>query len=183
MFLHVSVIVDVCEVYVYRPQRSCGQGNIFTPVCHSVHGGGFLPQCVMGCHPPTPPDQTPPGSRPPRPPRTRPPPREADSSIRSTIHTGTHPTGMHSCFTCVSHSVHRVGGYLDRYPPGTRYTLRTRYPPGTRYAPGSSTCWEIPATSGRYAYYWNAFLFIFYIHKLGKQGNLQSKFPGTFHYF
>ena len=24
----------------YRPQRSCGQGNIFTPVCHSVHRGG-----------------------------------------------------------------------------------------------------------------------------------------------
>ena len=26
----------------YRPQRNCGQGNIFTPVCHSVHGGGVL---------------------------------------------------------------------------------------------------------------------------------------------
>ena len=25
---------------IYRPQRSCGQGNIFTPVCHSVHRGG-----------------------------------------------------------------------------------------------------------------------------------------------
>ena len=26
----------------YRPQRSCGQGNIFTPVCHSFcsQGGG-----------------------------------------------------------------------------------------------------------------------------------------------
>ena len=24
----------------YRPKRSFGQGNIFTPVCHSVHGGG-----------------------------------------------------------------------------------------------------------------------------------------------
>ena len=23
----------------YRPQRSCGLGNIFTPVCHSVHRG------------------------------------------------------------------------------------------------------------------------------------------------
>ena len=26
--------------FYYRPQRSCGQGNIFAPVCHSVHGGG-----------------------------------------------------------------------------------------------------------------------------------------------
>ena len=24
----------------YRPQRSCGQGSIFTPVCHSVQSGG-----------------------------------------------------------------------------------------------------------------------------------------------
>ena len=59
----------------YRPQRSCGQGNIFTLVCHSVHRGGVLPQCMLGYHPP---DQT----TPPRP--DPPPPREADSSIRST---------------------------------------------------------------------------------------------------
>ena len=68
-------------------------------------------------------------------------------------------------------------------PPGTEYTPRdqvhslwTRYtpqdqvhphphPPGTRYTcrdqvhPPSSACWEIRATSGRYASYWNAFLF------------------------
>ena len=31
---------------IYRPQRSCGQGNIFTPVSHSVHRGG-LPQCMF----------------------------------------------------------------------------------------------------------------------------------------
>ena len=88
----------------YRPQRSCGQGNIFTPVCHSVHRGeGGLPQCMLGYHPPldqpdpplgsdttspwtrwTPPDQTPPSPDqadhpPPRirhtpPDQTRPPP-------------------------------------------------------------------------------------------------------------
>ena len=28
------------SVFYYRPRRSCGQGNIFTPVCHSVHRGG-----------------------------------------------------------------------------------------------------------------------------------------------
>ena len=61
----------------YRPQRSCGQGNIFTPVCHSVHRGvsasvqaGIPPPSK---HPPRadnppgvdtpPPEQTPPGSR------------------------------------------------------------------------------------------------------------------------
>ena len=35
----------------YRPQWSCGQGYIFTPICHSVHRGG-LPQCMLGCHTP-----------------------------------------------------------------------------------------------------------------------------------
>ena len=59
--------------YFYRPQRSCGQGNIFTPVCHSVHRGG-LPQCMLG-YPPgsdsTPPDQA-------DTPQTRHPPDQAD---------------------------------------------------------------------------------------------------------
>ena len=63
------------RTHFYRPQRSCGQGNIFTPVCHSVHRGG-LPQCMLGWHPPWsrppradtpqsrhPPEQTPPQSR------------------------------------------------------------------------------------------------------------------------
>ena len=52
-------------------------------------------------------------------------------------------------------------------PPGTRYTPRAGTPPG-RYTlqadtppSRSSACWEIRATSGRYASYWNAFLFLF----------------------
>ena len=42
----------------YRPQRSCGQGNIFC-TCLSLcsRGGGVLPQCMLGYHPS--------GSRPP----------------------------------------------------------------------------------------------------------------------
>ena len=73
-------------------KRSLGQGNIFTPVCHSVHRGGV-------------PGQVPPGQ--------------------------VHPPG--------------------RYTPQTRYNLPA----------GSSACWEIRATSGRYASYGNAFLFTF----------------------
>ena len=39
--------------FYYRPQRSCGRGYVFTRVCDSVHGGGGLPQCMLGyCHPP-----------------------------------------------------------------------------------------------------------------------------------
>ena len=64
-------------IHFYRPQRSCGQGNIFTPVCHSVHGGGGGSASVHAGIP-TPQTRPPPGAdtpwtRPPPPPRTRPP--------------------------------------------------------------------------------------------------------------
>ena len=105
----------------YRPQRSRGQGNIFTPVCHSVHRGD-LPQCMLGCQPPqgqTPPQQqTPPGTRPPSaadtppgpdtplgpdPPdqtpqsRQSPPPPRKQTPACGLRAAGMHPTGMHSC--------------------------------------------------------------------------------------
>ena len=97
----------------YRPQQSCGQGNIFPPVCHSVHGGGVSASVHAGIpHPPsrhplgagTPLEQTPPQNRHPSwelappwsstpweqtppgadtPPEQTPPLREADSGIRS----------------------------------------------------------------------------------------------------
>ena len=44
-----------------------------------------------------------------------------------------------------------------------RYTPWQVHPPG-RYTPRSSACWEIRATSGRYASYWNAFLFLVFIY-------------------
>ena len=87
-------------------------------VIHSVHrGGGGLPQCMLGYHPPgsspPPPDQadTPPG------PGSRHPSDQADTILvfsevcvshfvgggmhaggTATEVGGTHPTGMHSCF-------------------------------------------------------------------------------------
>ena len=63
----------------YRPQRSCGQGYVFTRVCDSVHRGGGLPQCNLGYHHP-PGSMHPPGKHPPPEACT---PREADSGIRS----------------------------------------------------------------------------------------------------
>ena len=42
-------------------------------------------------------------------------------------------------------------------------TPLTRYPQDQVYPPGNSACWEILETSGRYASYWNAFLFNFII--------------------
>ena len=41
-------------LHYYRPQRSCGQGYVFTRVCDSVHGGspGSPPPPGPGRHPP-----------------------------------------------------------------------------------------------------------------------------------
>ena len=59
---------------------------------------------------------------------------------------------------CVKNSVHRGGVWADT--------------PLGRHPPGSSACWEIWATSGRYASYWNAYLlFLPAATKLG-QGNI-----------
>ena len=41
----------------YRPQRSCGQGNIFTGVCLSTRGEGV---CLSACWDAIPPDGEPP---------------------------------------------------------------------------------------------------------------------------
>ena len=49
------------SVFVLPTNEIC-EGYVFTPVCHSVHGGGCLPQCMLG--------YTPLG----RPPRSRHPP-------------------------------------------------------------------------------------------------------------
>ena len=110
--------------HFYRPQRSCGQGYVFTRVCDSVHGGVST---------------TPPGpGRPPRdqtdPPWTRQTP-----------------------------------------PPGTRQTPPPRDQadtPATRQItppphPREEDC-SIRSMSGRYASYWNAFLFFSAIYSLIK---------------
>ena len=82
---------------------------------------------------------------------------------------GTHPTGMHSCFTGICQSVHR-GGLFGRHPPQqplqwmvhillecilvsqTSVSLSTEGGCLADTPPGSHC-------SGRYASYWNAFLF------------------------
>ena len=58
-------------VSFYRPQRSCGQGYVFTCVCDSVHRGGLR----VGRSPWA--GRTPPGSRPPQAGRN-PPPRQGE---------------------------------------------------------------------------------------------------------
>ena len=48
----------------------------------------------------------------------------------------------------------------DQVPPWDQvHPLGPGTPPGTRYTPRHRSCWEIRSTRGRYASYWNAFLF------------------------
>ena len=111
-----------------------GQGNIFTSVCLSTGGG--LPQCMLGCHPPGP------GTPPPLPGSRHPPPRP-----------GTPPDQAHPPWEQTP---------LDQTSPRPR----SRPPrPDKRPSPGAdpppppkADC-SIRLTSGRYASYWNAFLF------------------------
>ena len=60
------------KVYYYRPQQSCGQGNVFTGVCHSFCSQGGSPEIPPG------PGRTPP----PGPGRPCPPSRENPPSPR-----------------------------------------------------------------------------------------------------
>ena len=36
-----------CVIFTAR-KRCLGQGNVLTPVCHSVHKGGGFPACIIG---------------------------------------------------------------------------------------------------------------------------------------
>ena len=67
---------------------------------------------------------------------------------------------------CVKNSIHGGSAPLHARIHTPLPGIRGRHPPGTRHPPRSrppqrSVCWEIRATSGRYASYWNAILFIF----------------------
>ena len=98
----------------------------------------------------------------------------------------THPIGMHSCYhpkwswgkviyfyMCLWFSSWGEGSAplhagIHRPPPGTRgrHPHREQTNPRTRgrhplgpCTPQRSACWEVQATSGRYASYWNVILF------------------------
>ena len=154
----VTIEVDI-SFYLfiyYRPQRS----NVFTRVCHSVHRG------VSGRPPPGrhPPRQTPTlGRHPPR----QTPPYPPTPPVMATAADDTHPTGMYSCYclqrscgkvifsqVCVKNSVHRgigsVSVHAGIHTPWADTPLQT--PP----------CWDRHGyCCGRYASYWNAFLFLY----------------------
>ena len=131
-------------VYFYRPQRSCGQGNIFTPVCHSVHSGGGrggYASVHAGIPPPrtrqTPPDQA-------DPPRDQ---ADTPQTRQTPPGPGRHPPGPGR------HPRTRQTPPNQADHPQTRQT-----PPGTRQTPPREADTSIQSMSSQYASYWNAFL-------------------------
>ena len=79
---------------------------------------------------------------------------------------------LSACWDTHPQSRHPTGADTpwSRHPPeqtpppraDTHHPPRSKHPPGADTSPPCSACWEIRATSGRYASYWNAFLsFIF----------------------
>ena len=122
------------DLNCYQPQRSCGQGHIFTPVGQSVRRGGWgcLPQCMLGYH--TPQEQTPPRADTPwadtppqadtpwsrQPLRTRHPPSETRSHQEQTPPGSRHPPGAD---TPSPHSRHPLSDTTqDLTPSRTKYT-------------------------------------------------------------
>ena len=112
-------------------KRSLGQGNIFTPVCHSVHRGEYLGRYPPGPGTPprtkyTPQDQVPPPG-PGTPPRTRYTSRDKVHPLKTsyTPQDQLHPPWDH------------VHPPQTRYTPGTRYTTRDQVPPRPGTPPGA----------------------------------------------
>ena len=155
----------------YRPQRSC-EGYVFTPVSHFVLRGeypqagipprtryppaGTLPWQVHLPWAGTPPGQVhPPGQVRPPGPGTHPwagtPPSRYTPRQVHPLPLGRyipHPLGRHTP------QAGTPPGQVH-YPPGQLHPPLTRYNPGPRYTPPPADDY----CCGRYASYWNAFLF------------------------
>ena len=140
----------------YRPQRSCGQGNVFTGVCLSTGGGGGEGVCLSACldaitPPPdggTPPDGEPPPRGPGRPPPDGGTPPDGEPPPRDQAD----PPGTRQTPPWMEESPR-----MENLPPPPR--TRQTPPRGTRQTPREADS-SIRSTSGRYASYWNAFLFL-----------------------
>ena len=120
--------------YYYRPQRSCGQGYVFTRVCDSVHRGWVSGQ------------GEPPGRE--NPPAGRTPPGRETFPPEQTIPT---PGSRHI-------TPRQGDAPWEQTPPG-RDTPQEQTPqPPRADSPREADC-SIRSMSSRYASYWNAFLF------------------------
>ena len=90
--------------YYYRPQRSCGQGNVFTGVCLSTGGEGVCLSACWDARPPQDQADTPLTRQTPL--DQADPPSEKQTPAYGLRAAGTHPTGMHSCFVNFCRKLH-----------------------------------------------------------------------------
>ena len=105
---------DEFSTVITARKRSLGQGNIFTPVCHSVHRAVGLPQWMMGytLGPGTPPGPGTPLDQ--APPWTRHPPRTRHPQTRHPLGPGTPPRpGTPQCRACWE--IRSVCGWYTSY--------------------------------------------------------------------
>ena len=107
-------------------------------------GGGCLPQCMLGY----PPEQTPPRSR--QPPGSR-HPLGADPPGPDTISRVDTPQSRHP---------QEQTPPWEQTPPSGVDTPHSRHPPGSRHPPWKADS-GIRSMNGRYASYWNVFLFYY----------------------
>ena len=110
----------------YRPQRSCGQGNILH-LSVILFTGGCLPQCMLGYH--TPPGAGTPGAD---------IPQSRHPSGADTLVEQTHPQSRHPPEQTPTWSRHPT----EQTPPRSRHPQSSpplsRHPPGSRHPPPGS---------------------------------------------
>ena len=116
IILYVQQLITWCrsQVGIFIARKwSLGQGNVFTPVCHSVHRGVY-PSIQWGRHPPPKADMPSLGRHLP----------QADSPHSDTTGYsqqvgGTHPTGIHTCFFSEHLVIHlciqRLITFVEKY--------------------------------------------------------------------
>ena len=112
-----SLLCKKFYVALLPPAKEVCKRDVFTSVCHSVHGGGgCLPQCMLGYTPPPPHGSRPLWEQTPPQEQTRTRSRHSPESRHPLEQTppcvvqagrcrqqagGKHPTGMHTYFNCV----------------------------------------------------------------------------------
>ena len=137
--------------HIYRPQRSWAK-VMFLQVSVILSTGGGSASVHAGIPPPW--EQTPPRSRPPRdqaPPTTEPPgadTRPGPGTPRDQTPQSRHPPRADT-----------PPPWEQKPSPRSRHPPRSRNPPPEQTPPREADA-SIRSMSGRYASYWNAFLFL-----------------------
>ena len=130
-------------------KRSLGQGNIFEPVCHSVHRGveylgGYTPSGQVHSLAGTPPDRYPPGT-PPAPPGTPPgwyTPQPGTPPGRYTLQAGTPSRQVHPPGRYTPRQVHPQAGTPPRQVHPQAFTPPGQVHPLAGTPPIISACWD-----------------------------------------